>query len=92
MTVLLYRKQVYDPLIQGFVKVNIAFTKRGDSAPPFLKGDTGAYALTLWYRSCDFSKLSPSPFPLPSREGDLETLSPGGRGRERGSMKAKFRI
>ncbi len=46
--------------------------------------DAGAYALTLRYRACDFSKLSPSPFPLPSREGDLETLSPGGRGEGEG--------
>ena len=49
-----------------------------------------SYALTLCYRACDFSKLSPSPFPLPSREGDLETLSPGGRGEGEGEYESEI--
>jgi len=37
--------------------------------------------------SCDVSYLSPSPFPLPSREGVAKTLSPGGRGKGEGAFK-----
>ncbi len=35
----------------------------------------------------DFGYLSPSPFPLPSREGGPKTLSPGGRGEGEGEYK-----
>jgi len=55
-----------------------------------VSGGSASYALTLCYRACDFSKLSPSPFPLPSREGDLETLSPGGRGEGEGEYESEI--
>jgi hypothetical protein len=32
----------------------------------------------------------PSPFPLPSREGDLETLSPGGRAEGEGEHESEI--
>ena len=49
-----------------------------------------SYALTYERCTSDFIVLSPSPFPLPSREGDLETLSPGGRGEGEGEYESEM--
>jgi hypothetical protein len=37
-------------------------------------------------RECLGRRQSPSPFPLPSRDGVLKTLSPGGRGKGEGGL------
>jgi len=53
------------------------FVRFARQAPSFLRRHID---VKLRYRSRDFTMLSPSPFPLPSREGSSKTLSPGGRG------------
>ena len=52
---------------------------REEIVPHFSFPDGAPFALA--YEGCtgDFSLLSPSPFPLPSREGDSKSLSPRGR-------------
>jgi hypothetical protein len=42
----------------------------------------------MTFVASDFVLLSPSPSPLPSREGIMKTLSPGGRGKGEGGASA----